>query len=209
MTETLGRPMPPDSTLGWEEIFVPAPEVEAWLRAQILEEGGHLHNPDHQHLLEAHIGVLWTNVPNQKQGNVVVGQAEIPRFQGAKWTKARQELQVRQWFGDIPDFVITLDANYCRSIDDASFAALIEHELYHCAQARDEFGQPAFNRDTGKPKFAIRGHDVEEFVGVVRRYGVTSEALADLIIAASKGPEVAKLDIARACGTCLLRAVGN
>jgi hypothetical protein len=51
----------------------------------------------------------------------------------------------------------------------------------------------------------IKGHDVEEFVGVVRRYGPGAD-VQRLIDAAKAPPEVAKLNIARACGTCLLKA---
>jgi hypothetical protein len=54
------------------------------------------------------------------------------------------------------------------------------------------------------PVLCMRGHDVEEFVGVVRRYG-PSDDLQRPIDAAKGAPEVAKLNIARACGTCLLR----
>jgi hypothetical protein len=51
----------------------------------------------------------------------------------------------------------------------------------------------------------MRAHDVEEFVGVVRRYGA-GEQVQKLVDAAQMPPEVARLDIARSCGTCLLRA---
>ena len=51
----------------------------------------------------------------------------------------------------------------------------------------------------------MRAHDVEEFVGVVRRYGASQEVRA-LVEAASQPPEVAKINIARACGTCLLKS---
>lgn len=200
------RPEPPESLLGWEGSFAPAPELDAWVKANILDEKGPLANPDHAHLREAHIGYLWTNVENGRHMKQIVGQAEIPRFQGGKWAKARQEQQIRDWFGDIPDFLITLDAHFCQGITDAEFCAVIEHELYHCAHALDDFGLPKYDKETGLPKYDIKGHDVEEFVGVVRRYGVTSEAVADLIIAASKPSEVAKIDIARACGTCQIRA---
>jgi hypothetical protein len=52
----------------------------------------------------------------------------------------------------------------------------------------------------------MRGHDVEEFTGVVRRYGASVE-VQEMIDAASQPAEVAKLNIARACGTCMLRLV--
>ncbi|MBN0712796.1 hypothetical protein JTM07_35940, partial [Pseudomonas aeruginosa] len=59
--------------------------------------------------------------------------------------------------------------------------------------------------EEGFPKLKLRGHDVEEFVGVVRRYG-PSKDVQHLIDAASRSPEVAKINISRACGTCLLKS---
>jgi hypothetical protein len=76
--------------------------------------------------------------------------------------------------------------------------------MYHIGQARDEFGAPVFVKSTGLPKLAIRGHDVEEFVGVVRRYGAGVD-VQRMVDAAKAAPEVAKINIARACGTCLLK----
>lgn len=203
------RPSPPGSLLGLEEVFAPAPDLLAWVREQIIEEGGHLHNPDHAHLKDAVIGFLWTNVGNTKNQRQILGQAEKPQYQGGKWQKARQEFQVRQWFGEIPDFIITIDAYWADQADDVAFCALVEHELYHCAQALDEYGEPKYDKQTGLPKYAIRGHDVEEFVGVVRRYGVGDPEgpLAELLMAVADGPQVARLNVARACGTCMLKAV--
>ena len=97
-------------------------------------------------------------------------------------------------------------AVYCQGASDVEFAALIEHELYHCAQQHDEFNSPKFSRDTGLPLFTMRGHDVEEFVGVVRRYGVVSKEVRQLVDAANGTPEIAPINIARACGTCIARA---
>ncbi|MDP1363112.1 putative metallopeptidase, partial [Klebsiella variicola] len=54
------------------------------------------------------------------------------------------------------------------------------------------------------PKLEMRGHDVEEFVGVVRRYGASPDVQV-LVDAANKPAEVGKLNISRACGTCLLK----
>ena len=87
------------------------------------------------------------------------------------------------------------------------WCALVEHELYHIGQRDDGFGAPAFTKD-GMPKLGIRGHDVEEFVGIVRRYGAGGGAsdTAKLVDAARRAPEVGHADIARACGTCILRA---
>jgi hypothetical protein len=109
-----------------------------------------------------------------------------------------------EWFGRVPSFLITLAADYCAQCSDVEFCALVEHELYHLAHELDEFGSPKFTKD-GLPKIALRGHDVEEFVGVVRRYGASPE-VARMVEAAKQSPEAGNINIARACGTCLLRA---
>lgn len=103
----------------------------------------------------------------------------------------------------VPDFIITIDAAWWLQASDAEACALVEHELYHCAQDRDEYGAPKFNKQTGRPVFAMRGHDVEEFIGVVRRYGADAAGIRALIEAAEAGPEIAAASIAQCCGTCL------
>ena len=120
------------------------------------------------------------------------------------WQKARMEQQMYEWFGRIPKFIITLAADYCSQCNDLEFCALVEHELYHIAQATDELGSPKFNKETGQPVLKLRGHDVEEFVGVVRRYGASRD-VQQLVDAANRPAEVGHLDIARACGTCMLK----
>jgi len=202
-----GRPMPPpefaDPLTGR---YAPAPEVLAWVRATILTEGGALHNEDHAHLEGCSLQFLWAPGSFAKQGRTVIGQCEEVTFRCGPWQKGRQQQQMCDWFGAVPDYLITLDASYCLTCSDVEFAALVEHELYHIGQELDEFGSPAFTRD-GMPKLMIKGHDVEEFVGVVRRYGIghPDGALAQLVAAANATPEVAKINIARACGTCLLK----
>lgn len=181
----------------------PAPQVWEWINTEILADTGSIHNPEHAHLIDANIGVLWASCGFGKQGRYVLGQAEQVMFRAGGWQKARQEQQMREWFGEEPDYLITLAADYCSQCSDAEFCALVEHELYHIAQKTDEFGAPKFRQD-GMPSLYLKGHDVEEFVGVVRRYGA-SEEVQQLIDAASNPPEVAKINIARACGTCLLK----
>jgi hypothetical protein len=56
------------------------------------------------------------------------------------------------------------------------------------------------------PVLTLRGHDVEEFVGVVRRYGA-SEEVQELVDVANAPAEVAHINVARACGTCMLKIV--
>lgn len=184
-------------------ILAPAPELWEWIQREVLAETGSIHNPEHSHLIDANVGVMWASSAFSKKGRSVLGQAEQLMIRAGGWQKARQEQQMRQWFGEEPTYLITLAADYCAQCTDAEFCALVEHELYHIAQATDEYGAPKFTQD-GMPKLYLRGHDVEEFVGVVRRYGA-SEDVQQLIDAASRPPEVAKINISRACGTCLLK----
>lgn len=205
------QPMPPARLGTWEGrtqiLFLPAPEVKEWILATFVEEGGALHNPDHKHLLQADFEVLWAAGGFERQGRVVVGTAEQVNFRAGGWQKERQEQQMREWFGAVPKFLVTLDGSYAREASDTEFCALVEHEMYHIGQQTDVGGAPAFDR-YGFPKLAIRGHDVEEFVGVVARYGTghPEGKLAQLVQAANAGPTASPLRISQACGTCLLRA---
>lgn len=64
----LKRPTPPPAMIDLENFegptFVPAPELETWLRSTFIDEGAPLRNDDHFHLRFAHIGVLWTSIEN-------------------------------------------------------------------------------------------------------------------------------------------------
>ncbi|WP_312384587.1 putative metallopeptidase [Atlantibacter subterraneus] len=184
--------------------LIPANEVNEWVNRQILNEGGGIHNPDHAHLIDAELRFMWASDSFVKKGRYVLGQAEQVMLRAGGWQKARMEQQMYEWFGRIPEFIITLAADYCAQCSDLEFCALVEHELYHIAQETDEFGAPKFYRDSGLPKLKLRGHDVEEFVGVVRRYGAGHD-VQQLVDAANRPAEVAHLDIARACGTCMLK----
>ena len=205
-TGLIARPMPPqfdidDALSGLS--FVPAPRLVDWMRATFIDEGAPLENEDHFHLRYAQIGALWTNVAYGRNGRRIVGMAEFGTPPGmGKWRMARAEQQITQWFGSIPDFLLTFDADYASSVDHTTLCALIEHELYHCGQERDEFGMPKFKKNSGLPVFCMRGHDVEEFVGVVRRYGADAAGVRAMIEAAAEAPTVAPASIVQVCGTC-------
>lgn len=206
----MDRPYPPASVFVLSGIadfgirLTPAPELWDWLQAQILADTGSIHNEDHAHLLDADIRFMWASSSFEKQGRTVLGQTEQVAFRAGGWQKARMEQQMRDWFGEVPAFIITLAADYCAQCSDTDFCAIVEHELYHIAQDTNQYGEPAFTKEGG-PKLKLRGHDVEEFVGVVRRYGASPDVQA-LVDAANSPAEVGKLNIARACGTCLLKS---
>ena len=206
----MGRPYPPSSLLELSDLsgfgirLTPAPEVWNWLQSEILAHTGSIHNEEHAHLIDADICVMWASSAFTKQGRTVLGQAEQVAFRAGGWQKARMEQQMRDWFGYVPSYIITLAADYCSQCPDDDFCALVEHELYHIAQATDQYGAPKFTQD-GLPKLEMRGHDVEEFVGVVRRYGASPDVQL-LVDAANKPAEVGKINISRACGTCLLKS---
>lgn len=200
------RPVPRQDFLAAFHPYIsltPANELSDWVNENILSEEGYLHNPDHVHLLEADIRFMWASSAFTKKGRTVLGQAEEVAMRAGGWQKARMQQQMYEWFGEVPKYIITLAGDYCTECSDMDFCALIEHELYHIAQAVDDFGSPKFNKE-GQPVLTMRGHDVEEFVGVVRRYGASHD-VQELVDAANLPAEVAHLNVARACGTCLLK----
>lgn len=209
MNKTI-RPLPPGSVGAFYGDYIlhvaPALDMPLWVKATFLDPQSKLFNSEHQHLADAmdgQIGFLWASGGYEKQGRHVIGMTEPLAFRSGYWQKMRGEQQFQQWFGqELPEFIITLDADYCRQCGDIEFCALVEHELYHIAHATNNDGLPAYHRDTGLPKLGMRGHDVEEFVGVVRRYGMSPE-VGRLVDAANRNPEVSRADIAAACGTCL------
>lgn len=188
--------------------FEPAPELKDWIVSTFIADDGPLCNTEHSHLLEAEIRCLWTNVEYKKgQTSLVMATAEIPRPpQGiSAWGRGRWEAQMLGWFGFLPDFLLTFYAPEWSNLNDRQACRLVEHELFHCAQALDEFGNPAFKDSDGSPKWRIRPHDWEGFEGEVSRYGLDGQSHDTLsrILAAAKGkPEVEAASIAAACGAC-------
>ncbi|HFX7767647.1 TPA: putative metallopeptidase, partial [Acinetobacter baumannii] len=87
--------------------------------------------------------------------------------------------------------------------NDTEFCYLLEHELYHIGVMRDEDGEIVYSDSSGLPKHYLAGHDVEEFIGVVKRWG-PSKNVKRLIEVAKNPPFVSDLDIARCCGNCVI-----
>ncbi|OXS91445.1 putative metallopeptidase [Acinetobacter baumannii] len=208
------RPFPPTDFIDQadeEEAIrlTPAPDLKKWVVANYLTIGGPLHNPDHDHIAELihdneeFLAFAWASSACMAKKRMVLGQCEKVMFNQGGWKKARQEQQMRDWFGYVPVYLITIDASYCDQATDRDFCALIEHELYHIGVERDEDGDPLISEMTGLPKHYLAGHDVEEFVGVVKRYG-PSKNVKRLIEVAKNPPFVSNLDISKCCGNCVI-----
>ena len=201
------RPQPPremcsSALSGQLPPFAPDDDFELWARRSLLDEGAPLYNSDHSHLADAKLAFCWTSEAMAVKGRGIAGLTERPQ-ERAVWSSARAVQQLKEWYGCIPDFLLTFYAPVCALLDNASFLALVEHELYHCGQALDEFGCPRFTKD-GEVVYTVRGHDVEEFIGVVRRYGAESAAagVMELVEAAQVDAEVDHALIRQTCGIC-------
>lgn len=206
-TLEMQRPQPPEMLGEFVHDYpvnvMPALDMPAWVSKTFLTPDTKLYNLDHEHLAIAmetnEIGFLWISGENTKKGKVVIGTCEMVNFTGDKWAQIRKKQQLMEWYGlDLPDFIISLDADYCRECSDTEFCALVEHELYHIVHEIDNDGEPKFNRTTDNPLLAIQGHDVEEFTGVVRRYG-PAHGVSEIVEVANQVPEVAVEDVRGAC----------
>ncbi|EPF6421755.1 putative metallopeptidase [Acinetobacter baumannii] len=208
------RPFPPQELIDKADeeeaiLLTPAPDLMNWVIANFLTISDPLHNPDPDHIAELihdneeFLAFAWASSACMTKKRMVLGQCEKVMFNQGGWKKARQEQQMRDWFGYVPAYLITIDASYCDQATDRDFCALIEHELYHIGVERDEDGDPLISEMTGLPKHYLAGHDVEEFVGVVKRWGA-DESVKRLIEVAKQAPFVSDVNISKCCGTCLI-----
>lgn len=212
----IARPYPPAELVKEDArpSFVPSVELAEWAHGSFLDPESAIYNPDHHHLPGGEAGIVWvwTNVEGRARGRSTIGEARLLQHGQSRWDKALLSCVLTDWYravrGDSesaeeePDFAITLYAPWCATASDAEFMALVEHELYHCAQKVNAYGFPCVSQTTGRPVWTIKGHDVECHIGEVRRYGTVSPDIAALVEAAKKPPLVSSVYIAAACGTC-------
>lgn len=189
--------------------LIPAPELKDWVVKSFLDADSPLYNPDHDHITElldhddSFLAFAWASSPFKSKQMMIFGQCEKVMFNVGGWRKARQEQQMREWFGFIPTYLITVDASFCESASDRNFCALIEHELYHIGVQRGDDEEIIYSIQTGLPKHYLASHDVEEFFGVVKRWGA-SESVKRLVNIAQNPPFVPDLDVSKCCGTCAI-----
>ena len=208
------RPFPPTELIDQAEEedairLAPAPDLKAWVKKNYLTMGGQLHNPDHDHIAELihdneeFLAFAWASSAAMAKKRMVLGQCEKVMFNQSGWKKARQEQQMRDWFGFVPQYLITIDAAFCEQTSDREFCRLIEHELYHIGVERDEDGEIIYSDMTGLPKHYLAGHDVEVFFGEIRQHGIDS-SVQRLLDIAKNAPFVSETNIAACCGNCVI-----
>jgi len=184
------RPMPPENVRTAGMAFVRALELEDFVRAEFLGRGGLFFDAEHGHLVGVHVGFLWAASRHVDRGQAKAGTAQlVASSEPGKWGAAMQRVLLHQLFGPVlPTFYITLSAPVCWSYDDRQFFGLVDHELSHCAQARDRFGAPRFNESTGAPVWMRRPHDHEGFVGTTERWGAEATGAAGIVRAGVRTP---------------------
>lgn len=97
----------------------------------------------HNHLVNANIRYLFRRGPWTSKKRETLGQA----------TKVSG---VNQFLTGL-DFVIMINIEVWSQLDQKEKVALVDHELEHCCEEDD--------------KYFIQGHDVEDFLAVIRRNG--------------------------------------
>lgn len=139
-------------------VIRPATEVEPIARRLITE--------NHSQLRDATILYLFTNKESKRQGKIVAAKttkcSPLERYLSSG--------EVRS-VDDGADFTIVFDEELWASHDQAWRVACVDHELTHCSLKVT---------DDGEETWAIRPHDVEEFVEVVERHGLWDAELEDL-----------------------------
>lgn len=138
---------------------------------------------EHEHLQQAAIGYIFRDDEITRHGKVTWAEAIMVEriLQSEKrWARLVKWaiLRILSQFGEtLPDFIVLIDRNVWQGLDADQKLALVDHELSHCWYATEEDGvTQKFHKD-GSPWWSVRGHDMEEFEGVVLRNGLWSEDL--------------------------------
>lgn len=216
MTSTLvvpTRPIPPPRLRLPGDHFAPARDLQQFILSAFVMEGAPFYRSEYEHLQEAKLAVLWTNVEKAKNGVMWAASAELVTVGGDKWTKGRSLQQLEEWFGGwwgpgesvfgpLPDFVLTFYAPATSGMNDTGFCATIAHELRHCAQKTDRFDEPMFDKETGRPQYAILDHDVSTFLSVAEDFGSVERNVRELNEILKTAPRFPGAIVEGICGIC-------
>jgi hypothetical protein len=108
----------------------------------------------HGHLVEANIKYLF------RTGNWEVKKRDT-------WGQAKKVSKETNFLTGY-DFIILIHQDVWYQLVPEHQEALLDHELQHCSAGTD---------DAGNKVWYIQGHDVEDFLPIIRRHGLWSPAL--------------------------------
>lgn len=205
------RPLPDPDLRESGSSFAPAPDLHRFIRQAFIAKDAPFWREEYDHLEEARIGVLWTNVDKTKNMVSWAASAELVTLGGDKWSKGRSIQQMVEWFGEwwegawadeLPDFILTFHGPSAAASNDVGFCAMVAHELRHCAQKVDRWGDPMWNDADGRPQFAIMDHDVSTFVSVAEDFGPVERNVGRLMEALKARPRFPGAMVEGVCGVC-------
>lgn len=122
---------------------------------------------EHEDLGRARILYVFRDKATGSRGRLVLGKAR--KVTGLNRFLIDDET-------DLPLFVLEIARNTWDDLDEKARRALVDHELSHLVVEDD---------DDGNPVGRLRGHDLEEFIGVVDRHGLWKADVAALGTAAA------------------------
>ena len=130
------------------------------------------------------VGFLMRHYDLVEGGRFVLGAMHLPTVQGK--LKGVFDWMIRRMFdGELPDFLMILDADYWESASPLQREILVYHETCHMALKMNRDGDIVLDDMTGRPKWKLVGHDVEEFTAVVAKYGAHDHDLQSFVAAAN------------------------
>lgn len=111
------------------------------------------------------------------RGRTAMALVTMPDAQG-------QNKHVYSWalfmaFGFEPDVVMIIHHESWDTADDYQKLALLYHELRHIYQKTTQSGGPQFSRETGRPIYELRDHQLGLFYDELETFGAWDAAIAE------------------------------
>ncbi|MGH3680591.1 MAG: putative metallopeptidase [Natronosporangium sp.] len=116
----------------------------------------------HKHLADVSIRYLWRDKAATSKGNVVLGKARKVSGLSAHLVHLVRKDEPPE---EVEFFVLEIAADIWDTLTEAQQTALVDHELCH-------FGVEIPEKPDKDRRLVLRGHDLEEFAGVVERHGL-------------------------------------
>lgn len=164
-----GRKTPKPKPPSYERIDRKADPLEVYkLLDTVLEE----YRQDDLEESKCRIALAWRyGLKRNKDGQLVLG-------------KCKKVSELDKLYAEF-DFVIILNSEAWKTLNDGQRKALVHHEVCHIAISTDQNGNT--KKDSrGRTAFRIKKHDIEEFGDVVAVHGCYKRDLAQFVEAAVK-----------------------